>query len=173
MFNYKYIGIALVLNLSWFFMVFFTLEVGRLLIYFISIWFGYGYSNLFYLVYLFLILYLLIIVYFHIKFLVRKQYPIKTKVISVSIVLLITYVIAKSFSYWWYEVPPVSEARAVEIAKESMKDVLFIYLEPTVQWDMINHEWIVRFKEKDANNCESVKISRTMTYTAGGSCPEQ
>ncbi|GMK38482.1 hypothetical protein PCCS19_15360 [Paenibacillus sp. CCS19] len=106
-------------------------------------------------------------------FFVSKEVRWKTKIYTLLFGVSFSLVVGNLNHYWWYEIPPVSELKAIQIADAKIGVRLERYeYKREVYWDRINHEWDVIYVWAEGGDCDEVNINRVYTMTGSGTCKD-
>ncbi|WP_144266533.1 hypothetical protein [Paenibacillus curdlanolyticus] len=117
---------------------------------------------------------LFLIVYYVIFFITSDKVRWKVRAYAILFGALIPLLLGSIHKYWWDEVPPMSEQKAIQKADKEMEGYLKNNYKREIYWDRGLHEWAVIYRETDEllPTCEAYRIHRLYTIRTGGSCTE-
>ncbi|EFM10617.1 hypothetical protein PaecuDRAFT_2529 [Paenibacillus curdlanolyticus YK9] len=121
---------------------------------------------------LFAIYSFLLLIYYIFFLFINRKLTWKIKGYAVLLGILLPAILGKINNYWWYEVPPMSEQKAIQTADREMEGFLKKNYKREIHWDRVNHEWIVIYRRSGDLSCETFSIHRLYTETAGGTCAD-
>lgn len=115
---------------------------------------------------------LFILIYFIIKYQSRhlSVKPI-LKLTLFVIPVLCGYIVARESIFYWEATPPMSKERAIQIAMEENASTTTNIFR-NIQWDKIDHRWLVEFSDQSGSSCDHFSISRLGVSISGGLCSE-